>query len=75
MINMELVLTRTKATVTHMTVVNSVLKTLVKTGKAIFVMLASIDAIKVPMATVSKTFHLWVSRLAGCSTTTPFSTT
>jgi hypothetical protein len=65
MISMQLVLTSTKATETHMTVVSSALKTSVRAGKAIFVMLASMVAMKVPMATLSKMFHLFVSSLKG----------
>jgi len=47
--------------VTHITVVSSVEKTSVRTGKAIVVMLASMVAIIVPMATVTKAFHLALS--------------
>jgi hypothetical protein len=57
--SMELVLTRTKATVTHITTDTSVSKTRVSTGKAMFVMLASMVAVMVVTATVMSTFHLF----------------
>jgi hypothetical protein len=57
-INMELVLTRTYATVTHITVVISVSKTRVRVGKAMFVMLKSMVAMSAPMDVVIRAFHL-----------------
>jgi hypothetical protein len=58
MMSIELVLTRTKATLTHMTTDTSALKTRLSTGKAMLVMLASMVAIMADTATVIRVFHL-----------------